>query len=223
LVSDWTDYLTWGRADICGRALDSVAVMVVGPNKERLRQVLSLVLAKKAMPKSRLHKLLYLLEREAVIRTGKPAIGLRFQHQQFGMFSPGLADQLDDLHAEGFLASKEVRADTGVGQKFSLNQAVGLEIPAELRDLCNLIDKTYGGLSLTVLISRAKSTAPFTYTKRGEWIDWELLAEERCGSTDRLTAEMEGELVAAKARIARGQGTTLGKDYAIARLRRSSG
>lgn len=170
------------------------------------------------MGKSEIQKLIYLFERESVIRTGKQSIGLAYRHDKFGMYSPELATSLASLEAEGFLVSRSVHADMGEGRLYRLGEGVSREVNPAVAELCDAIRKVPRARGLRGLIAFAKSTDPFVTTPKGAWIDWREFAHEQCGSAHALLPEVGAELRAAvEAKPAR----ILSRDAAVRELERA--
>jgi hypothetical protein len=168
------------------------------------------------MTKVRLHKMLYLVERDAAIRTGRLAVGIRFKNHNYGMFSPPLADHIDALVDSGFLQSRVIPADSGEGRAYRLGPASqGIEVPASMRSACDSIFEEYGRLSLKGLIAKAKATEPFLDTPKGRWIDWGAFIENRCDSDHQLAPEVEEELLGAKERARSGRNRVLTREQAV--------
>jgi len=160
----------------------------------RLRSTLACLLKGREMGKSELQKMVYLLERESVLNEGRLALGYRFRHEQFGMFSPDLADAISALESERFIVARQVRADTGAGRKYRL--AAGARAPDNPRisSLCDAIFAERGKRGLASLINYAKGTDPFVNTPRGQWMNWDAFLREQCGGAHELLPEAEAEL-----------------------------
>jgi hypothetical protein len=160
--------------------------------------------------------MLYLVEREAAMRSGHLAVGIRFKNHNYGMFSPPLADCIDSLVETGFLKSREVAADSGVGRSFRLPpHSRKTEIAAEMRSVCDAVWAKYGHLSLVRLVDAAKATEPFLETPKGRWIDWPAFIESYCRSDHKIAPEVERELRDAKQRARSGRNRVLTREQAI--------
>ncbi len=113
-------------------------------DRDRLQQTLVCLLSKRSMAKVRLHKMLYLVERDAAVRTGRLAIGIRFKNHNYGMFSPPLADQIDSLVGSGFLQSRVIPADSGEGRAYRLGPtSQGVEVSDMIRSTCDGVLEEY--------------------------------------------------------------------------------
>jgi uncharacterized protein YwgA len=164
-------------------------------NPEVLKGLIEALLTKaKALPKTSMQKLLYLIEREFILEHKKLAVGLKYRHESFGMYSPDLANFLDGLVTIGFLDSAGVSSDLGQGKRYMLKDKKRIAIPDNLKNVVDRVYEKFGKLSMTELMREAKNTAPFIYSKRGEWLDWNLLIEEVCLGAHDLTPEIERQL-----------------------------
>ncbi|MCI4333605.1 MAG: SocA family protein [Thermoplasmata archaeon] len=160
--------------------------------------------------------MLYLVEREAAIRTGRLAVGIRFKNHNYGMFSPPLADSIDELENAGFLQSRVVPADSGEGRSYRLGPASEKTlVSAGIRLVCEEVFAEYGRLSLKGLVAKAKATEPFLDTPKGKWINWRGFIENRCEGEHQLAPEVERELIEAKERARSGRNRVLTREQAL--------
>jgi hypothetical protein len=185
------------------------------PSFPTLRSALACLLAEGEMGKSELQKLVYLVERESILQTGKLMPGFRFRHDKFGMFSPDLANALTTLEQEGFLTARQVKSDVGEGRKYRLAPGVATEGDTAMKGLCQSLLSTRGRGGLSGLIAYAKSTDPFITTPRDEWIDWPGFIAEQCGGTHILLPEAEEDLRRA---ISKKPARVLSRDAAVKEL-----
>lgn len=165
-----------------------------GPSFGRLRTILACLLQDSEMGKSELQKLVYLMERESVLREGKLIVGFRFRHDKFGMYSPDLANAITDLETEGFLVARTVVADMGEGRKYRLASGASAPSDPTVKRLYEelMVERGKGGLS--ALIAYAKSTDPFVTTPPSHWVNWAAFIHEQCGGIHELLPEAEAEL-----------------------------
>lgn len=187
-------------------------------NQTRLREALACLLADRSMTKVRLHKMLYLIERESILRNGRLAIGIRYKHHTYGMFSPQLADRLDDMVASEFLIGRPVQSDSGEGRSYRLGPQQKVEVSPEIMETCQAILQKYGDLPLARLVGVAKRTEPFLDTPKGHWINWGTYIENRCTGEHAITPEVEEALRQAEGRAKSGKLPILSREEALRAL-----
>ena len=140
---------------------------------------------------TRAQKLLYLVERQCVIDSGRRCLWLDYRYDRFGMYSPSLNRLLTSLdRAEDGLEVRVAKTDRGAGRMISC-PGVGHDedLPDEVERAIAVVIAEYGFLSTPALIDTAKRTSPFVHAKKGEYLDWQLLLEERCHPGEELSEE----------------------------------
>ena len=149
---------------------------------------------------TRIQKLFYLIERQCVLDTGKRCLGLDYRYDHYGMYSPQLKGIMNNLDpAKDHLAVKNFECEKGMGKMVDYvgdgpNEE---EIPANVQDATLKIVTEYGYLKTDALIRSAKATSPFLSAKMGEYLNWDVLLEERCSDTEKLSDKGLARLAAA--------------------------
>jgi len=140
---------------------------------------------------TRAQKLLYLIERQCVMEHGQRALGLDYRYDRFGMYSPSLNRVLTNLDSErDGLQVKDIVSERGMGRVISCVRSDAREaLPLEIEQATASVLAEFGFLNTPALIAVAKGTSPFVYAKKGEFLDWNLLLEERCPSDEVLSDE----------------------------------
>ena len=162
-----------------------------------VKQILRVLCRKGAyLTTTRAQKLFYLIERECVLETGQRYLHLEYRYDKFGMYSPALSILLRNLDRNAdLLEVNEVVTERGAGRTIS---CIGFRheehLPAPVERAVAVVLAEYGFLRTPVLISAAKETSPFIHARKGEWIDWRVLDEERCRPGEELSAEGIREL-----------------------------
>jgi hypothetical protein len=149
---------------------------------------------------TRIQKLFYLIERECVLNIGRRCFRLDYRYDQYGMYSPqmkGIVNSLDP--AKDHLVVKNFEGEKGMGWvvEFVGNESECDEIPSHVQDAVTKVISEYGFLRTDAMIREAKATAPFMFAKKGEYLDWSLLFEERCEPSEVLSPNGIARLTAA--------------------------
>lgn len=189
-----------------------------GIDDTHLRGALTCLLSGGSMTKVRLHKMLYLVERESILRHGRLAVGIPFLHHTHGMYSPMLASRLDALVAEGFLVANPVPSDSGQGLAYRLSPSGVTPPPVEIEEICRPVLEKYGRHTLGGLVAAAKATEPFVDTPQGAHVDWREFAANVRFSDSELSAEVGSELVLAATRARSGKSRVLTRAEALRAL-----
>lgn len=138
---------------------------------------------------TRVQKLFYLFERRCILDIGKLCFGLKYRYDRYGMYSIALREIIKHLNPEkDNLKVVDTIFERGSGKKIVFVE--GWEEKTLPGPVERAIAKTlseYGFLKTETLIERAKRTSPFIYAKKGESLDWEKLAEERCDKEEKLS------------------------------------
>jgi hypothetical protein len=138
---------------------------------------------------TRVQKLLYLIEREFYLDTGRRCLGLDYRYDRFGMYSPSLNHLLTSLDpaADG-LEVKNIETERGAGRMIGCRGSIMEEpLPEPMEHAVATVLAEYGFLNTPSLIAAAKETSPFIYAKLGESLDWTKLEDERCRPGEELS------------------------------------
>jgi hypothetical protein len=106
------------------------------------------------------------------------------------MYSPQLREITRRLDpSKDCLVVRDFEGEKGMGM---IVEAVGddskvLEVPQHVRDAVAKVISEYGFLRTETLIKEAKATTPFLFAKKGEYLNWDLLLEERCEGDENLS------------------------------------
>jgi uncharacterized phage-associated protein len=149
---------------------------------------------------TRIQKLFYLIERQCVLDTGERCFGLDYRYDQYGMYSPQLRNIMSGLDpSKDHLLVKEIESEKGMGRtvEYVENESEQDEIPCHIQNAITTVISEYGFLKTETLIKEAKATTPFIFAKKGEFLRWDLLLEERCASSEKLSERGLARLVAA--------------------------
>jgi hypothetical protein len=138
---------------------------------------------------TRAQKLLYLIEREFFLDTGRRCLGLDYRYDRFGMYSPSLNHLLTNLSpANDGLEVKGVETERGAGRMIDCRGSrVDDHLPEPMERAVATVLAEYGFLNTPALIAAAKETSPFIYAKLGESLDWSKLEDERCRPGEELS------------------------------------
>lgn len=137
---------------------------------------------------TRVQKLFYLFERQCILDTGKRCFGLNYRYDRYGMYSATLREIIKRLSPEkDCLRVQEMIFERGSGRVIGFVEGCAEKaLPDFVERAIAKVLAEYGFLKTEALIGQAKSTSPFVYTKKGENVDWEKLAEERCEGSEEL-------------------------------------
>lgn len=164
------------------------------PDIELVKRVLR-ALARRGvyLTTTRAQKLFYLIERQALLETGDRCFHLDYRNDRFGMYSPMLDKIMQKLNPKlDHLEVREIDTERGHGRTIKV---VGGEVMAEeslpdhLKRAIAKVLSEWGFLSTPRLIADAKATSPFIYAKKGKYLDWKELEEERSSEEDQLSDE----------------------------------
>jgi hypothetical protein len=166
-------------------------------DEETVKRILRLLCRKGAyLTTTRAQKLLYLVERQCVIDNGRRCLWLDYRYDRFGMYSPSLNRLLSNLNrAEDGLEVRIAQTDRGAGRMISCSGVGhGEDLPDEVEHAVAVVIAEYGFLNTPALIDTAKRTSPFVHAKKGDYLDWQLLLEERCHPGEELSDEGKRKL-----------------------------
>jgi uncharacterized phage-associated protein len=175
-----------------------------------VKRVLRLLARKGAyLTTSRVQKLFYLIERECVLETGERCFNLAYRYDQFGMYSPTLSRIINALDRKADrLEVVGIESEEGIGRTIRCIGRRGepQENPPEhvVKAVARVLSE-WGFLKTRALIAAAKSTSPFIYAKKGEYLDWNMLKEERCEGGEELSPKGRERLEQALRSIEQGR------------------
>jgi len=140
---------------------------------------------------TRAQKLLYLIERQCILDTGNRCLNLEYKHDRYGMYSPTLNNVLLGLSPKkDQLEVMRIVTHRGQGRTIkSVGERVEELLPEHLERAIVKVLSRWGFLDTPALIDAAKRTSPFVYAKKGEYVDWNVLLEERCKDDEELSDE----------------------------------
>ena len=178
------------------------------PNIDLAKEIIG-VLAQRGvyLTTVRVQKLLYLVERQHVLDTGGRAFFLDYRYDRFGMYSPTLNRLIVQLSpAKDHLRVTDITSERGPGRRIRwVGKGLALSIPEQLGLAVAKVLSRWGFLDSKTLVDAAKLTAPFIYARKGETLDWKMLADERCAEDEKLSEEGSRRLREAEERIAEGK------------------
>lgn len=149
---------------------------------------------------TRIQKLFYLIERQCVLDTGERCFRLDYRYDQYGMYSPQLRNIMSNLDpSKDYLNVKDIESEKGMGKivEYVENESEQDEIPCYIQEAVSAVIADYGFLKTETLIKEAKATTPFMFAKKGEYLNWEVLLEERCASSETLSQQGLARLASA--------------------------
>lgn len=182
-------------------------------NIDLVKGVLRLLAKKGAyLTTSRVQKLFYLIERQCILDTGEQCLGLAYRFDRFGMYSPALSAIIRGLNRrKDRLEVVDIESEEGCGRTIRWTGGRGEQEEALPDDVVKAVAEVlhdWGFLKTRALIDTAKSTSPFIYAKKGEYLDWKILKEERCQKGEELSDEGRRRLERALQSIDRGKART---------------
>ena len=121
--------------------------------------------------RTRLMKLLFLVDAEAYKRIGHEVTGVKWRRWYYGPFSKKVLEALDSLVDEGLLV-----VDPGPEVRYKALEG-STNLPADVKEIINTVVKEYGFLPLEELLKRVYSEYHLSKMGIGERITFDLRRE----------------------------------------------
>ena len=149
------------------------------PNGENILRDIIVYLGKRTrLQKTRIQKLMYLLEAEYADKHGKRLMTHPFYHDNYGMNSFVLETKVKKLR-DDTIEIRDYVVESRAGYEIKIKPGTpDPDLNPDIKAACDLILREYAPIhTVKQLATMAKRTLPFVGTPKGKMVDWSLLTD----------------------------------------------